>query len=313
MPLTGRRHSPKACDRELRVKKLPVGEAIRFAYHFTFGQLGTIIGLVWIPLVVIAVLQFLPYGMGDATLTREADPAAYGSAQLRAIIFLFVIVLMYACLFVSVTQQALGLRKGGAVYHFALGRTELRMWGALLLLGAILFMLFAAIGLLTFVGAVAAGKAFAPALAGPVMSALLFIGACALIYVAVRLGFLLAPATVVEKKLGFESSWKLSHGNFWRISLAAFVVTLPIAILVFAAQYALMGRELVAIMDPGTSFATFMTRLKVVIGRHAPELIGVNLIVAPFVYGLFLSTAAFAYRTLSAPPSAPNTSEPLAS
>jgi len=144
------------------------------------------------------------------------------------------------------------------------------------------------------------------------MSALLFIGACAFIYVAVRLGFLLAPATVVEKKLGFESSWKLSHGNFWRISLAAFVVTLPIAILVVAAQYALMGRELVAIMDPGTSFATFMTRLKVVIGRHAPELIGVNLIVAPFVYGLFLSTAAFAYRTLSAPPPAPNASEPMA-
>jgi hypothetical protein len=295
------------------VKKLPVGEAIRFAYHFTFGQLGTIIGLVWIPLVVIAVLQFLPYGMGDAALSREDNAAAFQSAQLRAILFMFVIMLMYACVFVSVTQQALGLRQGGAIYHFALGRTELRMWGSLLLLGAILFMLLAAIGLLTFVGAVAAGKSVDPALAGPVQSAFLFIGACAFIYVAVRLGYLLVPATVVEKKLGFESSWKLSQGNFWRISLAAFVVTLPIAILVFAAQYALMGRELIAIMQPGVSLETFPARLELITARHAPELIGVNLIVAPFVYGLFLATAAFAYRTLSAPPSSPTAVEPSTS
>lgn len=294
------------------MKKLPVGEAIRFAYHFTFGQLGTIIGLVWIPLVVIAVLQFLPYGMGDAMLSREDNPAAYGSAQLRAIIFMFVIVLMYACLFVSVTQQALGLRQGGAIYHFALGRTELRMWGTLLLLGAILIMLLLAVALFTTVGVIAAARAVDRSLAGPVQSALLFIGACAFIYVMVRLGFLLVPATVVEKKIGFESSWKLSQGNFWRISLAAFVVTLPIAILVFAAQYALMGRELVAIARSGGSLETITTQLEVLTGRHAPEIIGVNLIVAPFVYGLYLATAAFAYRTLSAAPAGPNAAEPSA-
>jgi len=295
------------------VKKLPVGEAIRFAYHFTFGQLGTIIGLVWIPLVVIAVLQFLPYGMGDAMLSREDNPAAYGSAQLRAIIFMFVIALMYACFFVSVTQQALGLRQGGAIYHFALGRTELRMWGTLLLLGAIMTMLLLAVALFTTVGVIAAAKSVDRALAEPVQDALLLIGACAFIYVMVRLGFLLVPATVVEKKIGFESSWKLSRGNFWRISLAAFVVTLPIFVLVFAAQYALMGRELVAVMQPGVTLETVMTRLEVVTARHAPEIIGINLIVAPFVYGLYLATAAFAYRTLSAPAAAPNAAEPSAS
>lgn len=292
------------------MKKLPVGEAIRFAYNFTFSQLGTIIGLVWIPLVVIAVLQFLPYGMGDAVLSREDNPAAYGSAQLRAILFMFVIVLMYACIFVSVTQQALGLRKGGAIYHFAMGRTELRMWGTLLLLGAIMTMLLLAVALLTTVGVIAVAKSADRALAVPVENALLFIGACAFIFVTVRLGFLLAPATVVEKKIGFESSWKLSRGNFWRISLVIFVVTLPIAVLVFAAQYALMGREIVAVMQPGVDLATFTARLEPVIARHAPELIGVNLIVAPFVYGLFLATTAFAYRTLSAPPASLDTAEP---
>ena len=103
-----------------------------------------------------------------------------------------------------------------------------------------------------------------------------------------ELGFLLAPATIVEKKIGFESSWKLSHGNFWRISLALFVVTLPVTIVVLAAQFALMGRELVSVMQPerGLSLETVMTRMELVTSRHIAEIIGINLIVAPFLYGL---------------------------
>ena len=31
------------------MNKLPVGDAIRFAYHFTFCPIVAIIGLVWIP------------------------------------------------------------------------------------------------------------------------------------------------------------------------------------------------------------------------------------------------------------------------
>ncbi len=284
------------------MNKLPVGETIGFAYRFTFNQLGTIIGLIWIPLVVIAVLQFLPYGLGDSTLSPEDNPAAYGGAQLRAIVFLFVIILMYACLFVSVTQQALGVRQGDGIFHFTLGRTELRMWGALLLLAAIATTLLLAVALLATVGVVVTAKSVNNGLAGPVEDALLFVGACAFLFAMVRVGFLLAPATIVEKKIAFKSSWKLSHGNFWRISLALFVVTLPVTIVVLAAQFGLMGRELVSVMQPerGLSLETVMTRMELVTSRHIAEIIGINLIVAPFLYGLVLATAAFAYRTLSA-------------
>ncbi|MEJ0044147.1 MAG: hypothetical protein WDM81_18895 [Rhizomicrobium sp.] len=40
------------------MNKIPVGETIRFAYAFTFGEIGTVIGLVWIPLVINAVGAF---------------------------------------------------------------------------------------------------------------------------------------------------------------------------------------------------------------------------------------------------------------
>ena len=46
------------------------GQTISDAYGFTFTQLGTIIGLIWFPMVVSTLLNFLPQlaaGYGDAT------------------------------------------------------------------------------------------------------------------------------------------------------------------------------------------------------------------------------------------------------
>jgi hypothetical protein len=286
------------------MNKLPVGESIGFAYRFTFGQLGAIIGLIWMPMVVIAVLQFLPYGLGDAALVPEDNPTAYGAAQLRAILFLFITMLMYASIFVSVTQQALGLRHGNVLYHFGLGRAEFRMWGALLLLAAIATLLLLGIALVATAGVAVAAKSGNGVVAGPVESALLLAGSCAFIFVITRLGFLLVPSTVVEKKLGLERSWKLSYGNFWRITLVLFVVTLPTALVVGGAQFALMSRELAPLLSPThtITFEVLMNRMEVVMGRHMPEIIGINLIAAPFQCGLLLAAAAFAYKALTAAP-----------
>jgi hypothetical protein len=292
------------------MSKLPVGESIGFAYRFAFGQLGTIIGLIWIPMVVIAVLQFLPYGLGDAALVPEDNPTAYGAAQLRSIVFLFIAMLMYASIFVAVTQQALGLRQGNALYHFALGRTEFRMWGALLLLAAIALALLSGVALVATAGFYVAAKSGAGALAGLVESALLFGGTCAFIFVITRLGYLLVPSTVAEKKLGLERSWKLTHGNFWRITLVLFVVTFPVALVVGGAQFTLMSRELAPLLRPthAMTIEVLMNRLDVVMGRHMPEIIGINLIAAPFQCGLLLAAAAFGYRALGtgSPPGVPS-------
>jgi hypothetical protein len=284
------------------MNKLPVGGSIGFAYRFAFGQLGTIIGLIWIPMVVIGVLQFLPFGLGDATLVPQDNPSAYGAAQLRAIVFLFVTMLMYASIFVAVTQQALGLRQGSALYHFGLGRTEFRMWGALLLLSAICIMFLVAVAALTWVGIVVAAKSGNAALAGPVEGALLFVGTCGFIFVVTRLGYLLVPVTVSENRIGLERSWKLSHGNFWRITLVLFVVTFPVQFVAGGAQLAVMGRELGPLLNPTHTMTVdvFMNRMQVVESHHMPEIIGINLIAAPFLWGLLLSAAAFGYKALRA-------------
>jgi len=61
------------------MNKIPVGEAVRFAYEFTFRELGTIIGLIWVPMVALAVINFLPYALGDMTPSPDINPTAAGS------------------------------------------------------------------------------------------------------------------------------------------------------------------------------------------------------------------------------------------
>jgi hypothetical protein len=286
------------------VNKLPVGETIGFAYRFTFSQLGTIIGLIWVPMVAIAVLEFLPYGLGDAGLTADANPALLAAAQFRGIAFALASTLLYACIYVCVSQQALGLRKGGAVVHFVLGRAELRMWGTLLLLCVIAVFFVMALAFVTFAVSQIVAKTGNKEQAFLVMYGLLFVGACAFVFAIVRLAFLLVPVTVAEGKIGLERGWKLTHGNFWRISLVLFVVALPGTIVLICGVIALVGKELVELAQvaPKLPEALLQDRMQTIVSHHMPELIGINLIIAPFSLGLTLGAMAFGYRALTAAP-----------
>lgn len=286
------------------MNKIPVGETIRFAYGFAFGQLGTIIGLIWVPMVAIAVLRFLPYGLGDAHPSPEQNPTAAGAAALRQLVFALASILLYASINVAVMRQALGLRKGGAVIHFALGAAEFRMWGAMLLLLAILIALtigfFLAVFGATLAGAVLGSKMLAGAIGGGVA----LIGLCLLLVSIVRLAFLVVPITVAENKISFERGWLLTRGNFWRISTVVFVVTLPTVTIVFGAFFALMGGELMALIPVASHIGeqALAERVQAIMDSHIPTIIGINLIVAPFSLGLTLGAAAAGYKALTAPP-----------
>lgn len=286
------------------MNRLPIGETIRFAYQFALNQLGTIIGLIWIPMVAIAILRFLPYGLGDNTLSPESNPTAAGSAALRGIVFALASILLYASINVAVVRQALGLRKGPAIAHFALGAPEFRMWGAMMLLFAIVVVMMLGFGL-----ALAATIAVATLLHNPAIGGILALpvtigGLCLLLVAIVRLGFLLVPVTVVENKISFERGWLLTQGNFWRISAAMFVVTLPLALVLLGSFVVLMGPQLAALAAdmPKLTQQDFADKLQLIVDSHITTIIGINLIVAPFSVGLTLGASAFGYKVLSAKP-----------
>jgi hypothetical protein len=284
-----------------RVKQLAIGPTIRFAYQFAFSQLGTIIGLIWAPMVAIAVLRFLPHGLGDTNISPETDPAGASAAGLRTIVFGIVSILLYAVVHAAVIRQALGLRTGPAMFNFTLGRTELRLAGATALLGLVLSAL--AIGCLLLAAGVTAAvdQAHNAQMTDVVAMLGALVALCVLLVPFVRLTFLYVPVTVMENRISLERGWVLTRGNFWRAGTVMFLASLPVIVILFGAYWLLMARDFATLMPMAGKLDTpaFFIRLQAITDRHIATLIGINLIVTPFYLGLTLGAAAAAYRALS--------------
>jgi hypothetical protein len=280
------------------MNKIPVWKTIRFAYAFTFGDIGTIIGLIWLPTLLIAVLQFLPYALG--TQAPNQDPATNAAAALANLAFFAGGLILYAINAVAVMRQALGLRQGGATIHFALGVPEWRMLGANLLCALVLggFLLAYLVGIL-FAMSVAKGMTLLASI-----GTLLFVtvGLCLIVYVSLRLVFLVVPVVVAEEKIDLARGWTLTAGNFWRIFAVMAAITLPLLAIQVIATLAIGGPELLAPLPESQSAMAAALNLRMAsLDKHMPELIGLFLILAPFNFGLTLGAEAAAYRAVVPP------------
>jgi hypothetical protein len=280
--------------------RLPVADTIRFAYTFAFGQIGAIIGLVWLPLVVVAFLQFLPYALGTAYTAASGSAAEATGATVINLAFSTTALVLYAMNFVSVTRQALGLRQGAASIHFSLAWPEWRMFMAVIISGLILT---AATGLYLILASMLFPVQPGNALMAAFAAVYAIVGFCAFVWFALRLVFLLAPVIVVEERLDLVRAFLLTGGNFWRILAIALAVTLPLLLLQCIALGVIVGPELFAPLS-GNSAAAMAERFRL-LDRHMPALIGLALMLTPFNLGLVFGASSFAYRTLVPPRTAP--------
>lgn len=284
------------------MNRIPLGKTISYAYSFTLSQLGSIIGLAWISLVAIAILQFLPYAAGGDPMATPANPIQAGQHAIQSLGISILVLVLTSIMYVAVTRLALGTRPSGAIAHFALGGPEFRTFGAIFLLGLVIFGI--AIGLAIAAGIVVAvaNAAHNEALLALVLVAVVLIVLCAVIYIAVRLGFLLVPATVVEEHISLSRSWLLTRGNFWSIFAVLLAVMVPIALIEIAGAAAIVGPGLFAPLPEGANASQALTARFTEFGHHAPMLIGLRLLIAPFQLGLSMGASAFVYRVLTAPP-----------
>lgn len=279
-----------------RRPSIPVGETVRFAYGFAFGQIGAIIGLVWLPLMAMAVLQFLPYAVGTAYTPAPGDQAAATSAAFVNFACSMGVLVLYAMNVVSVTRQALGLRQGAASFHVAFGWPEWRMFSAIIICG---LLLVAAIGTYVLVGG-----AILPRLAGGmvldiVADAYTLFGLCALVWFALRLIFLVAPLVVAEERIDLVRVFMLSRHNFWRILGVLVATMLPLLVLQCVALAAIAGPAFFAPLPSDASAAAAALEQRFALfDKHMPEVIGITLVLTPFNLGLVLGAAAHAYRAL---------------
>jgi hypothetical protein len=277
------------------MNKIPVLETIRAAYGFVFEHLGAIIGLIWVPQVISTVLSFFVQdryytALNDAVAAQNV--ASAGPAMLAILFSGLAAMLLYTMMIVPVMQLALGTRQGGALVHVAFGAAEWRLFRAVLgfalLLVVPVSLIFALLGL---VQQPVGGPQMA---VGGMLGILLLEGAA--IFLALRFGFLLPAAAVVEEGNVLARSWLLSAGNFWRIFAILICVLGPLLVLTGVAEVALVGPSAVIPMPVTPAAAAVQMSL---MREKMPLLMGLGFLMAPFFLGLSLGAGAAAWRSLA--------------
>ena len=294
------------------MNKVPVGRTISSAYVFTFGHIGAVIGLIWLPLLIYYVARFFIVNYAES-VAASGDPTSGGRATLVLIAFWFLSVFFTAVVGVALTRQALNPKPGNIIVNLVLGQSELNYFLALLTVFAVMLAVYIGVVLLA---AVAGGIATAIAmgasalwLAPSITAVVIALAAAALLYIAVRLAYLVAPVTVSEGRIDLVRAWQASRGNFWRI-LAVLVATIgPIVIVSQVAFAAIVGPNYVAalfslvsaifhaIASGNTPQPQLLQRLPD-ISSKTPLVLGLGFLLAPFFYGLLYSSASYAYRAL---------------
>jgi hypothetical protein len=309
------------------MNKIPVGKTVAYAYSFTFGHLGTVVGLTWLAMLLTIGLNYAglelmnPAGMDEAAIRANPSLAFKGFGYF--LITLIVAMFFQAVMAVALCRQALGLRTGGALIHLAAGRDEWRMFGghlryffASLAVVIIFYIGLLIIGVVSGLLIAAVQSSVATGIVGlAAIIAMIALGAAA-IYTLVRMGFVLSPSIVAERGGGIKRSYDLTQGNFWRIVLVWLFVSLPLLLVFMAVQYALYWHvfDLDFSTLPRTPDAVkqFMERYSKAMQKVNVEMMQqiIPLQISTFVFGILAaglgySAASFAYRALVPADTAP--------
>ncbi len=298
--------------------KVPVGETVGFAYNFAISKFFANIGIIWLPLVLLGVIGgLLSWSMGMSGSDAMTGPAAQVMAMqnFSGVLLLFYVVYfaVLAMIVVGITELALGLRKP-SFFYVSFGAAVWRLLGANLLL--LLIGVLLAVALMMSVGivaGVAGGIGQSPAGGVPTAGTvgLLFLFGCvaygALIYIMVRLGFLLTPVVVAEHRLGLGRSWELSRGNFWRLFAVLLAVVVPVSIFLVLLFLAVGASGIIPMppVEPGQDPEAARQAMKawadglshnIVLFWGGAVVFG--LAITALYYGLLFGAAAGAYRAL---------------
>jgi hypothetical protein len=224
--------------------KLPVERTISDAYRFAFARFFSVIGTVWLPYLVLALIAFalirlVAPDLPQVLATREFD-IAVGMELLRFLV-LFAIFgfIVGAMVTVDLQRKAMGTHTGPSYLFFSLGTPVWRMAGASFL-AVIVVGVVALVAVLFCVAIWSAAGGLGPA--GTLIRLLAVLATVALvIYVALRLMFFLPAVVVAENTIGLERAWILGGHNFWRVLIVAIAVVLPVGILFYLLSWVLSG------------------------------------------------------------------------
>jgi len=294
------------------MRKIPVGHTIAEAYRFTFVGLERVIGVIWLPVLIITVGRYFVSGpyLSASAATLDGDISQIGPAWVNMFGFGIVSLVLTAVIGVAIAREILSPLKRPLFLRFNLGAAELR--ATVGFIGLTLLMV-----LFIFVCVVIAaivGSLFSSAVPGtPGLTAAqralglgVLIAFClspVLIFLFVRLGFLIVPSVTMEDGFGIERSWQLTRGNVWRIIIIGLAVTVPLLIVTGLIGVAILGPEYYQqsagmLADKAEQARQSAEQIRLMSSR-LPFLMGLSFIMAPFWYGLTFAAPVFAYRALT--------------
>jgi hypothetical protein len=292
------------------MNKIPMGPTIAAAYRFIFTGLERIIGVIWLPIILMTIGDYFVNGQYLAGMANalEANDATQVAPMLAAIVgYGLIKLLLVAIIGVGLTREILAPLKRPMFLRASVGGAELRFAVALLALCALLYFVFMICFVLAMVfgGSVTGmpGMAEGQKAIGLVVLLLLVLSPV-LIYTFLRLAFLVAPSVTIEGRFGIERSWILTKGNVGRIFVIALAVVVPLALVNAILQAAVMGPagggglNLFAAKAEQTRQTAESLRQ---MSAHLPLLMGIQFVLAPFVYGLMFAAPAYIYKALTAP------------
>ena len=274
-------------------RRLPVAAAIRDAYRFTFEHLGAIIGLIWLPMIIGTVLGFFIKQRAYlifANALASGNDARLGPAMLGLLFYGLAFLLLTAMMAVPVTELALGKRQSGTLARFAFGPAEWRLFKSSLGLMAFLMASLVVAALVLKLAVPAAMQMGAAVFANLFMAAWL-------LFLAMRLGFLMPAIAVSEDAAILPRSWKLSAGNFWALLAVMLGAVGPVLLLAALVEMLIQGQAGITPGLPGP--ASMMAAQLNSASQNMPLTAGLDFLMAPLVMGQMLGAAAAAYRALA--------------
>jgi hypothetical protein len=201
---------------------VPAGKTVRGAYGFLFQNAGTVIGTVWLPLLLLAAVTA---GVAWLVLGPALPVSAAHPLPMLAVI---AVVFLGGCLAGSMvlarlTQHALGKRTRPTYAAVPLGRDVWRILPSFLLFDIVLT-------LMAFEADELASAAFTRT-PPPVMAMAAGLACLVAIYVVLRALFLVPAVVAVEHRLGLTRSWSLCRRSFARLVIIALAIGVPTALL----------------------------------------------------------------------------------
>jgi hypothetical protein len=299
------------------MKKIPLEATLAGAYRFLFTKILSVIGTVWLPVVVLgliaagAVYLIVPHawlmGQYPAVHAKDVTPEAIW-AMCRPLVLLMPVMLVVLLVFkamilTGLLRHSLGLKTTPTFAYFSLGGTVWRMVLAFLLLVAVMFLLEIGLVLLAVLFKTLAVPHI-PSPAGNIaFGVLIAVAACFFFYAMVRLTFFLPAVVVAEERIGLGRAWELGGGNFWRIFVIYLLVVLPVMIVAgiimqMTVMPAMMSEVLKIPHDaaPGQMFHAMMHGLRPIL----PLMVGVYAVEWLAIAGLVAGAMGTAYNAVAA-------------